>query len=395
MNESEQSVSRKILIKNIGHIFTGNLNNPLIDDDTILIKDGYIAQIGSLSDMTIDEHMSIINANGSAIMPGMIDNHSHPVFGDWTPRQNQLGWIESTLHGGVTSLISAGEVHLPGRPKDVTGVKALAITAQKTFANFSPLGMKIHAGALILEKGLEEKDLEEVASSGVSLIAEVGLGGVKDGPTAKKMIKWSRKFGMTSMTHTGGHSIPGSARIGADVVLEADADVAAHMNGGPTALPDEELRQICQNSPRYLEIVHNGNMRAGFFVLNEVASIGALDRMVLGTDGPAGSGVQPLGMLRLFTMLASQSDLTPEVAICFATGNVANMRKLSDRGMIEVGRAADLVFIDQPMGGANNGVRDSIKMGNIPGIGMILVDGIRRTGRSQNTPPSMIVPSFE
>jgi nicotinamidase-related amidase len=45
----------------------------------------------------------------------------HPVAGDWTPRQNQLGWIDSYMHGGVTTMISAGEVHTPGRPKDVIG----------------------------------------------------------------------------------------------------------------------------------------------------------------------------------------------------------------------------------------------------------------------------------
>lgn len=388
-------VSNATLIQNIGLILTGDMKRPLVEADTILIKDGMIDQIGSSSDVTIDQDYSIIDAQGCAIMPGMIDNHSHPVFGDWTPRQSQLGWIESTLHGGVTSLMSAGEVHLPGRPKDVTGVKALAITAQKSFANFAPLGMKVHAGALILEHGLEESDLKDVAEAGVGLIAEVGLGTVKDGPTAQKMIAWSRKFGMTSMTHTGGHSIPGSARIGADVVLEADADVAAHMNGGPTALPEDELRYICQESARTFEIVHNGNMRAGLFVLNEVAAMNALDRLVLGTDGPAGSGVQPLGMLRLLTMLSSQSDIAPELAICFATGNVANMRNLKDRGVIEVGRAADLVFIDQPMGGADIGVLGSIKMGNLPGIGMILVDGIQRTGRSRNTPPAVRIPTCE
>ncbi len=76
-------------------------------------------------------------------MPGLIDSHVHPVFGDWTPRQNQLGWIESCLNGGVTTMISAGEVHLPGRPKDVVGVKALAITAQRAFDGMRAAGVGV------------------------------------------------------------------------------------------------------------------------------------------------------------------------------------------------------------------------------------------------------------
>src|SRR5262249_16250509 len=157
---------------------------------------------------------------GCAVAPGLIDDHVHPVAGDWTPRQNQLGWIESTLHGGVTTMISAGEVHMPGRPRDITGLKALAITAQRTFSNFRPGGMKIVAGARVLEHGLVENDFRELAEAGVTLIGEVGLGGVKDGPTGRRMIEWARQHGMTSMTHAGGPSIPGSGRIGADVVLE-------------------------------------------------------------------------------------------------------------------------------------------------------------------------------
>ena len=86
---------------------------------------------------------TLIDARGVTLCPGLIDSHVHPVFGDWTPRQNQLGWIDSTLNGGVTSMISAGEVHLPGRPKDIVGLKALAITAQRAFYNFRPGGVKV------------------------------------------------------------------------------------------------------------------------------------------------------------------------------------------------------------------------------------------------------------
>jgi enamidase len=384
----------RLVIRNLGLVLTGDLARPIADADTILVEGGGIARVGREPDMDLSGPMRVIDAKGSAIMPGMIDNHSHPVIGDWTPRQNQVGWIDSTLNGGVTTLVSAGEVHVPGRPHDVVGVKALAILAQRAFSAFSPSGMKILAGALILEHGLEETDFRELAAAGVSLIGEVGLGSVKDGPTGRRMIDWGRKYGMTSMTHTGGHSIPGSARIGSETVLEIDADVAAHLNGGPTALPEAELRLICEESGRGLEIVHNGNMRAALFVLDAIRTVGALDRLVLGTDGPAGSGVQPLGMLRLVTMLASLGGVKPEEAICFATGNVARLRGLADRGRIAEGLAADLVFIDQAMGGAGDGVLDAMRLGNMPGIGMILTDGVQRIGRSRNTPPSIVVPEF-
>ncbi|WP_136617290.1 MULTISPECIES: amidohydrolase family protein [Mesorhizobium] len=394
MSSDPQSSANTLVVRNIGLMLSGDLAQPIIDADTIVVADGRITGIGKAGDIDSGSAATIIDAMGCAVAPGLIDNHAHPVAGDWTPRQNQIGWMDSTVHGGVTTIISAGEVHTPGRPRDLVGLKALAIAAQRTFSNFHPNGMKILAGAPILEPGLTEEDFRYLAEAGVTLVGEVGLGGVKDGPTGRQMIAWARKYGMTSMTHTGGPSLPGSGRIGADVVLEVDADIVAHVNGGPTALPEAEIRQICEKGSRALEIVHNGNLRTGLFVLDLARQRGELARVILGTDSPAGSGVQPLGILRILTMLASLGDIAPEVAFCFASGNTARVRGLDDRGIIEVGRAADLIFMDQAIGGAGDGLLDSVALGNLPGIGMVVIDGVVRTGRSRNTPPAMRVPEI-
>ena len=167
---------------------------------------------------------TLIDAHGVALSPGLIDSHVHPVIGDYTPRQNQINWIDSCLHGGVTTMVSAGEVHLPGRPKDIVGLKAMAIASQRWYENFRPSGVKVHAGAPVIEQGMEEEDFKEMAGAGVKLLGEVGLGSVKAGETAKQMVAWARKYGIQSTIHTGGPSIPGSGLIDKDVVLEADAD---------------------------------------------------------------------------------------------------------------------------------------------------------------------------
>lgn len=391
--EAPASSGGRTIVRNIGLLLSGDLSQPVLEADAILIEDGSIRAVGRASDMPSPaEGDRLIDADGCAVCPGLIDNHMHPVAGDWTPRQNQIGWMESCVHGGVTTLISAGEAHYPNRPRDVVGVKALAIAAQRSFSGFRPLGMKIIAGAPVLEPGLTENDFKELADAGVTLVGEVGLGRIKDGPTGRKMIAWARKYGMTSMTHTGGPSIPGSGRIGADVVLEVDADVVAHVNGGPTALPDDEIRRICEEGTRALEIVHNGNLRTGLMVLEIAHKRNELHRMLLGTDAPAGSGVQPLGILRTIAHLASLSNIAPELIFCFATGNIARVRELSDRGVIEVGRAADLVFLDAAEASAGDGLLDCLREGNLPGIGMVMIDGVVRTGRSRNTPPARRVP---
>ena len=230
----------KLVVRNIGLLLSGMLEQPILDADTIVAVDGRIAAVGRAKDVDAEGATAIIDAHGTAVAPGLIDSHVHPVAGDWTPRQSQLNWINSSMHGGVTTMISAGEVHMPGRPRDVVGLKAMAITAQRTYSAFRSGGVKLHAGAPVIEQGMVEEDFRELAAAGVTLLGEIGLGGVKDGPTGRKMVAWARKYGIQSTIHTGGPSIPGSGLIDKDVVLECDADVVGHVNGGHTALPDDQ-----------------------------------------------------------------------------------------------------------------------------------------------------------
>jgi enamidase len=383
----------KLVIRNIGLLLTGDLASPIGSADTVVAVDGRIAAIGRAKDLDTDGADAIIDAGGTALAPGLIDSHVHPVAGEWTPRQNQLGWVESCLHGGVTTMISAGEVHMPGRPKDITGLKAFAIASQRIFANARPAGVKLHGGAPVIEQGMVEEDFKELAAGGVTLLGEVGLGGVKTGDEAKKMVAWARKYGIQSTIHTGGPSIPGSGLIDKDVILEADPDVIGHINGGHTALPDAQITCLCESCKRGLEIVHNGNERAALLTLRTAKELGELGRVILGTDAPAGSGVQPLGIIRMVAMLSSLGGVPAEAAICFATGNTARMRKL-DVGLIEVGRAADFVFMDKAQYSAGKDLLDSIRLGDLPGIGMTVIDGVIRSQRSRNTPPATRVPSI-
>jgi len=387
------AVSSRLVIHNIGLLLSGDLENPILDADTLVAVDGKIAAVGKAKDVDTAGATLTIDARGTALAPGLIDSHVHPVAGDWTPRQNQLGWIDSCLHGGVTTMVSAGEVHMPGRPKDVVGVKAMAITAQRAFHAFRPGGVKVHAGAPVIEHGMVEDDFKELAAAGVTILGEVGLGSVKDGKTARQMVAWARKYGMQSTIHTGGPSIPGSSLIDKDIVLETDADVIGHINGGHTALPDDQITGLCEKSSRALEIVHNGNERAALLTLRTAKELKQLHRVILGTDSPAGSGVQPLGILRMISMLSSLGGVAAEVAICFATGNTAKIRKL-DGGLIAPGRAATFVIMDKAQHSAGKDLLDSIGKGDLPGIGMVIVDGAVSVQRSRNTPPATTMPIF-
>jgi enamidase len=393
--EAPKSASQsKLVIRNIGLLLSGDLEHPILDADTVVAIGDGIAAVGKEKDVDTSGATTIIDAKGVALTPGLIDSHVHPVCGDWTPRQNQLGWIDSYLHGGVTTMVSAGEVHTPGRPRDVVGLKAMAIFAQRAFQSFRPGGVKIYAGAPVIEHGMVEDDFKELAAAGVKILGEVGLGSVKDGRTARQMVGWARKYGIQSTIHTGGPSIPGSSLIDKDMVLETDADVIGHVNGGHTALPDDQIVALCERSTRALEIVHNGNERSGLLALRTAKELGQLSRVILGTDSPAGSGVQPLGIIRMIAMLSALGEIPAEIAICLATGNTAKMRNL-DCGLIAPGREASFVLMDKAQHSAGKDLLDSVQKGDLPGIGMVITDGAVSTQRSRNTPPATRLPQIQ
>ena len=379
--------SGEIVFTNIGTLVSGILDTPLLDADTVVVRDGVIQFVGMRADAEFEQHASTIDVGGATLMPGLHDNHVHPVIGDWTPRQKTTDFIDSCLHGGVTTMLSAGEPHVPGRPTDAAGVKALAILAHKSFANLRPSGVKVHAGAVLLEHGLVEQDFDDLAAAGCTLVGEIGISGVKDPAVAAQMTRWAQARNMKVMVHTGGASIPGSGVIGADFVAEVQPDVAGHVNGGPTSLSLADVVRILETTTARIELVHNGNITTLGAITNLARERDELHRVVVGTDCPAGSGVQPLGVLRVLASMASLGGIAPEQAVATATGNVAALHGLN-RGVIRVGAEADLVVADCPLGSQARDALGALAIGDTLAVAITMIDGAVMYTKSRNTPPA-------
>ncbi|WP_338833198.1 Enamidase [Moorella humiferrea] len=376
-----------VVIKNIGTIVSGDINQPLLEGNTILIKDGLIAAVGGEDILQGVSPEVTIDAGGMTVTPGLIDSHVHPVLGDYTPRQKTADYISGSLHGGVTTMISAGECHTPGRPKDPAGTKALAVLAHKSFANARPGGVKVHGGALILEPGLTEADFAELAAAGVWLVGEIGLGGVKTAEQAAPMVEWAHKYGFKVAMHTGGTSIPGSSTVTAAQVMATKPDVVSHLNGGPTAIPEEEVIKIIDETDFAVEMVQCGNFRIADLMAKRLKERNELHRLIMGNDSPSGSGIIPLGILRNIAFLASVSGIPAAEAVAAATGNTARVYGLNT-GVIAPGKEADLVLMDAPMGSVGRDALGALAAGDLPGVALVLVDGEIKVEKSRNTPPA-------
>jgi enamidase len=375
----------KTAVVNLGTIVTGDWRDPITSGDSILMADGKIVSVGAASASAVESCDVIIDADGATAIPGLIDSHVHVTFGDYTPRQKTVGFLESYLHGGTTTAITACEVHVPGRPKDPVGVKALAVAAHKCFEQYRPGGMRVHAGSIILEPGLTEADFEEVAKQGVWL-AKAGFGAMKTPFDYVPMVAWAKKHGMITTVHTGGASIPGSSGIWAEHLLAMQPHVSFHVNGGPVAMPDEDFPRLVHESEIALQACTAGNLRTLLMVGCLIRQHGQFDRFLIATDTPTGSGIMPLGMMYTITHLASLSDMPVEWAIAAATGNNARVYGLNS-GFLRAGCDADVVLLDACQGGSKATALDALRNGDIAAVAAVITDGTPRfVGRSRNTP---------
>ena len=368
-------------VVNIGTLLTGDLGAPFAEAESLLIEDGVIVRIGGV---TAADGERVIDVGGATVGPGLIDSHCHVVMGDYTPRQNTVGFLSSYVHGGIVQAISPGEIHTPGRPRERDGVKALAVAAAHWWKTYKPNGMKVHGGAVVLEPVLTPSDFIEIASQGVRL-AKYGFGNYEDPADGLPQVKAAQAAGIKVMCHSGGASIPGSKPITVDHLLLLEPDVCGHVNGGPTSLDDEGLLTLVNDTELILQFVQAGNLRSAIHITKAVREAGAEHRVILGSDTPTGTGVIPLAILKTMAELCSLAGVEPGVAWAWATGNTADVYGL-ESGKVEVGRPADLVVCDAPWGAMADDACGALARGDIPGISAVIIDGVVRVLRSRNTP---------
>lgn len=381
----------KTAIVNIATIVTGDWRDPFAAGDTIILDDGLIRKVGTASSAEVESCDLVVDANGTTACPGLIDSQVHIAFGDYTPKQQAVGFLESYVHGGTTTSISASEIHVPGRPKDREGVKALAIAAHKSWDNFRPGGMRVHGGAVILEPCLTEKDFADMQACGVWL-AKAGFGAVETPFDYVPLVKAAQKAGMIVNVHTGGASISLANSIHGKHLMAMQPDVAFHVNGGPIAMPDEDFIQIVKETDIALQICQAGNIRTAVMCLNMAVEADCFDRFLIATDTPTGTGMMPLGMVKSITEMATLSKHPAEWMIAAATGNVAKVYRLNN-GFLREGKDGDVLLVDAPMGGSKKTCLDALKHGDVWSLVSVFTAGVPRfIGRSRNTPPPLRYP---
>ena len=376
-----------VLIQNLGAVVTGDLTHPLADADSVYVEDGLIREVGT--DRTSAD--TVIDARGLTLAPGLVDGHTHPTFGDFSPTQNSVGWMNAYLHGGTTTIVSAGELHLPGLPLDRPDArifKYLAVLARRCTATYRPGGLKIVAGTMCLMPGMTEADFDELAAEGSRVVKFIFYPYEQDPAEAASYVRWAKARGLTVKIHSGGVSRSGLSRpAGAAVVKALQPDVVGHASGGPIPMPLDELDEVIDHTPCFLEVAYAGNPRWTVHLAQRLRERGELNRLTVGTDTPSGTGTTPRGMLRTVALMTSLGGVPAAEAICLASGNTARAHGL-ETGFVRPGAPADLLLIGRIVGANGADALAALAVGDLPGISTILVDGeLLVRERSQQMPP--------
>jgi enamidase len=377
-------------ITNIGTLATGAIGEAPLRDTTIVIEDGVVTGIG----MDCARPDRVIDAGGQTALPGFVDGHVHPTFGEWTPAQNSIGWVHNYLHGGTTTMVSAGELHVPGLPFDELEprlVLSLALVSRATTGRVRPSGVKAYCGTVLLVPGLKEDDFDLMVERDIKHLKFIFYDWDRspDGE-AQDYVRWARERGLIVKIHSGGVSRSGSSRIaGYDVVTAVDPDVIAHVSGGPIPMPDDEIRRVIDDLPEAsVEVCSSMNYRATQVVVDHLTKIGRLDRLTLGTDTPGGTGVIPRGMLRNICFLASVCGMDPADSVAAASGNTARRHDVPG-GLLAEGQPADLVLCGPVLGSRADDALGAFALGDLPAVSLVMVDGEPLVaGRSEQTPPA-------
>ncbi|WP_122465523.1 imidazolonepropionase [Brevundimonas lutea] len=353
-----------------------------IHDGAILIADGRIAWVGPRADLPEHRTAETHRLDGRWVTPGLIDCHTHLVFGG-----DRSGEFEQRLEGATYEEIARAGGGI------VSSVRATREASED----------RLFASAM--------RRLEGLKATGVTTV-EIKSGYGLDRDTELKMLRVARRIGREGgvrvrTSYLGLHAVPPEHRQDRAAYVDLAIDdilPAAHAEGlvdavdaycEPIAFSEAEVARLFDKaralglpvklhadqlsdgggaalaarygalSADHIEHSTEAGIRAmaeagvvavllpGAFLMLRETKLPPIDllrshRVAMAVATDCNPGTSPVAsMTAAITLACVQFRLTPEEALRGATVNAAKGLGLSDRiGTLEPGKAADLVVWD-------------------------------------------------
>ena len=349
----------------------------MVTDAAMAVVDGRIVWVGKASDWA-GQAAAIVDVGGVAVVPGLIDPHTHAVWAgdrlaDFEARTSGATYEEILAAGGgirstvrATAAASQGELVALARPRIEALMRSGATTIEvKSGYGFSPaaeiamleaidvlagnVGARILATLLIHIPPVDGSErrgyVERVCGELIPEVARRGMGVAVDVfvereawqvNEAEEMFAAAQKNGLAVKLHSDQfHSIGGvemGVRMGALSVDHLEAAGAAQ---------NESLAA----SGTIATVLPGVSLHLGIAAASGRKLIDAGGAVAVGTDLNPGSS--PLfSSAAALALAVRMNGLTAQEALVAGTVNAACALGLGDRGRLEVGCVADFLVLD-------------------------------------------------
>ena len=382
----------KLLLTNIGMLATpvgagaksgaeqGNIQ--ILKDAWVLVEDGMIAQVGTGAAPEVAD-AKVVDAEGKLVTPGLVDAHTHLIFGGW--RQNELGmklhgktYLEiQNAGGGIQSSTNAtrGSTEEELTQKAAKALDEMMSLGTTTVEAKSGYGLATEhelkalqviqnlndrhvmdivptfMGAHLVPKEYKENRKEYirlVCEEMMPLVAKQGIAKFNDVfceadtfdvDEARQVLEAGLKYGLRPKIHADEiEAIGGSILAG-----EIGAISAEHL----IVCPPEGIESLAKGGViACLLPATSFNLGATFAPARDMVNAGV--PVAMATDFNPGS-CPCLNLQFVINLGCLKYRLTPEEVLTAVTLNAAAAIDMADKvGSVETGKQGDLVIWDAP-----------------------------------------------
>lgn len=350
-------ISPTLVIRN-GLLIDGTGAEP-ISNASVLIQDEIIVAVGPELEFEVPDGAVIIDANGGAILPGMIDAHTHlldslPIEDGTIDTIYQKLYLENPLQAGLTTIMDVGSSYeTADRISELRSILDGLGNAAPRVVLTGPSLTAPNSWSMTsfpVQSTSETLDSVESARSATDMLLEAGVDQIKiiqdPGPDGKgPTLGLDLLTAIVETAHADGKWVTVHAEISTmDNVIASGVDSLAHWPiswplGSSFEFPGSLLEALAKNGT---PVVSTFNlMKPQQEDLRAFLDLGGM--IAMGTDAPPtgniGSYSREILMMVLFGM-------TPMEAIVASTANAAHVVGMGDQlGTLEPGKLADVIVL--------------------------------------------------
>ena len=355
---------KKLLVKNIGLLATPEGKSAhrgeeqgkikFLKDAWVLIEDGVIASVGTGA-VPACEGAEVVDAEGHLVTPGLVDAHTHLIFGGW--RQNELGL---KLHGASYLDIqnAGGGIQSTTNATRQASEQELAAKASKALEVIKDLNdhHRMDLVATFMGAHLVPAEYKSNREEYVRLVCEEMMPKVKEQGIAKfcdvfceadtftveesrQVLEAGLKYGLRPKIHADEIEAIGGSQLAGEI----GAISAEHL----IVCPPEGIASMAKGGViACLLPATSFNLGAVFAPARDMVKAGV--PVAMATDFNPGS-CPCLNMQFVINLGCLKYKLTPEEVLTAVTLNGAAAIDLADKvGSVEEGKLGDLVIWDAP-----------------------------------------------